>query len=208
MTGGLLLENYQALSKTVIMNKRNRLLSHDDSLKLIGTGRSAVVFRIGSTNKAMKLFFPPFASLAKEEAEIYQRLQGIAYYPSVYEVGANYIVLDYIAGLTLFECMSDGKVITPAHLAEIDYALSLASKRGLNPSDIHLRNIFITSTGTVKIIDVARYQQKKDCRQWEHLKKAYEQFYSKRLFPKKLPAKLLNIIAFFYKKGHIPYYRP
>jgi predicted Ser/Thr protein kinase len=201
------LNNYQALSKTVIINKKNRLISHDDSLILVGTGRSAFVFRIKSSNKAIKIFFPTFSYLAAKEAEIYKTLQNIAYYPSIYETGLNYIVMDYIEGLTLFQCMSHGKIITPAHLKEIDYALSLASDQGLNPSDIHLRNIFITSTNEIRIIDVARFRQKKDCRQWADLKKAYNQFYRKRWFPKKIPATLLNIIAFLYKKGLIPFYK-
>ena len=35
-----------------------------------------------------------------------------------------------------------GHIITSDHLKEIDYALSLASKQGLNPSDIHLEEHF------------------------------------------------------------------
>lgn len=201
------MDNYQALAKTVIINKNNRLMSYDDSLTLVGTGRSAFVFRIKASNKAMKLFFPAFSYIAKEEAEIYKILQNIDYYPSIYEAGPNYIVMDYIEGRTLFECLSTGQLITSSHLKEIDYALSLATQQGLNPSDIHLRNIFITSTGAIKIIDVARFRQMKNCRQWANLKKAYHQFYRKHLFPKKIPVSILNSIAFLYKSGYIPYYR-
>ena len=201
------MNTYQALSETVIIHKNNRLLNHDDSLTLIGTGRSAFVFRIQSSDKAIKVFFPSFASLAKEEATILQMLQAIAYYPSVYEVGENYIVMDYIEGLTLFECLSHGQHITSAHLQEIDHALLLAANQGLNPSDIHLRNIFITSTGKIKMIDVARFRQTKNCRQWADLKRAHHHFYRKCWFPKKLPVGLLNSIAFFYKKRLIPNYR-
>ena len=125
-TGGQTLNTYQALAKSVVINKKNRLISYDDSLKHIGTGRSAFVFRIKSSNKAMKIFFPEFTYIAKEEAEIYQTLQNISYYPSIYDAGSNYIVMDYIEGSTLFECISQGKPITSAHIKEIDYALSLA----------------------------------------------------------------------------------
>lgn len=201
-----MLDTYQALAKSVNIHKKNRLVSYDDSLELIGTGRSAFAFRIKGTDKAIKLFFPAFSHLAKEEAEIYKILQDTDYYPSVFASGPNYIVMDYIEGWTFFECMSSGKLITPTHQEEIEHALSLAKARGLNPSDIHLRNIFITTMGKIKIIDVARYRQKKDCRQWTDLKKAYHQFYRKRLFPKKCPVLLLNSIAFLYKKGWIPYY--
>lgn len=199
------MNTYQALANTVIINKKNRLLSYDDSLKLVGTGRSAFVFRIKSSDKAIKIFFPEFTTIAKEEAEIYRSLQNITYYPSIYESGSNYIVMDYIEGLTLFECLVHGKTITSAHIEEIDYALLLATERGLNPSDIHLRNIFITSTGRVKIIDVARFRQVKKCRQWHDLKQAYNKLYHKKFIPKKIAAPYLNIIAFFYKKVFPPF---
>ncbi len=201
------MNTFQELAKTVIIRKKNRLISYDDSLILVGTGRSAFVFRIKTTNKAIKVFFPDFIHIAKEEAAIYKALQDITYFPSIYDSGLNYIVMDYIDGQTLFECMTQGKLITSAHINEIDYALSLASNLALNPSDIHLRNIFITSNDEIIIIDVARFRQVKDCRQWDNLKKAYYQAYTRRFFAKKMPAPLLNIVAFLYKKGLLPSYR-
>ncbi|GKV65751.1 MULTISPECIES: protein kinase family protein [Sporosarcina] len=201
------MNSYLELANSVIIDKENRLVSCDKSLRLIGTGRSAFVFKVTSTNKAMKVFFPNLAYISIEEAEIYQSLQGIHYFPSIYETGSNYIIMDYIEGYTLFECMTYGVVITADHIKEIDYALSLASAAGLNPSDIHLRNIFITSDGNIKLIDVARYRQMKKCRQWSNLKKAHRQFYRKRFFLKKVPASFLNILASLYKRGLIPNYR-
>ena len=198
---------YVELVNSVIISKGNRLIAYDDALKLVGTGRSAFVFRIKSSNKAIKIFFPDATHIAKEEADIYKSLQDIHYFPSIYETGLNYLVMDYVEGNTLFDCITLGKVITTEHIQEIDYALSLASDTGLNPSDIHLRNILITSTEEIKIIDVARYRQKKTCRQWNHLKKAHHQFYRKRFFLKKIPRPLLNAVAFLYKKGLIPYYQ-
>lgn len=202
-----MLNTFQELANTVIIRKKNRLIGYDDSLLLVGTGRSAFVFRIKTTNKAIKVFFPEFIHIAKEEASIYKVLQDNTYFPSIYDSGLNYIVMDYIDGQTLFECMTQGKVITSAHINEIDYALSLASNQALNPSDIHLRNIFITSNDGIIIIDVARFRQMKNCRQWDNLKKAYHQVYNRRIFAKKMPAALLNIVAFLYKKGLLPSYR-
>lgn len=198
---------YQELVHSITINKKNRLVGFHPSLQLVGTGRSAFVFRVKCSNKAIKVFFPQSVYIAKEEAEIYQTLKGIHYFPCIYETGANYVVMDYVEGDTLFDCMTNGRVITDAHIKEIDYALSLAANTGLNPSDIHLRNIFITPDNQVKLIDVARYRQKKDCRQWSNLKKAHRQFYRKRFFWKKVPSAFLNAVAFLYKKGLIPSYR-
>jgi predicted Ser/Thr protein kinase len=200
------LKTYQELANTVVISpKKNRLLHYDDSLKLVGTGRSAFVFRINNSSKAIKVFFPNYTYIAKEEADIYIALHDISYFPTVYDSGLNYIVMDYIEGRTLFECVNQGIPITAEHINEIDAALLLASNRGLNPSDIHLRNIFITSSNDIKLIDVARFRQTKDCTQWSDLKSAYVLYYKKRYFPKKIPAPVMNTVAFFYKKQLISF---
>ena len=199
------MNTYQELANTVVISpKKNRLLHYDDSLKLIGTGRSAFVFRINNSNKAIKVFFPDFTYIAKEEADIYSALQDISYFPTIYDSGLNYIVLDYIEGRTLFECVNQGIPITTDHIKEIDTALWLAANKGLNPSDIHLRNIIITSNNDIKLIDVARFRQTKDCTQWSDLKSVYLLYYKKPYFPKKIPAPVMNTVAFFYKKKLIP----
>lgn len=201
------MNTYQELANTVVISpKKNRLIHYDDSLKLIGTGRSAFVFRISNSSKAIKVFFPDFTYIAKEEAEIYKVLQDIPFFPTIFDAGLNYIVMDYIDGRTLFECVNQGIPITTNHIKEIDEALLLASSKGLNPSDIHLRNIFITSTNDIKLIDVARFRQTKNCTQWSDLKSAYLLYYKKRLFPKKIPATIMNTVAFIYKKQLIPHH--
>ena len=200
------MKTYQELANTVVISpKKNRLLHYDDSLKLVGTGRSAFVFRINNSSKAIKVFFPNYTYIAKEEADIYIALHDISYFPTVYDSGLNYIVMDFIEGRTLFECVNQGIPITAEHIKEIDAALLLASNKGLNPSDIHLRNIFITSTNEIKLIDVARFRQTKDCTQWSDLKSAYVLYDKKRYFPKKIPAPVMNTVAFFYKKQLISF---
>ncbi|WP_017379660.1 AarF/UbiB family protein [Paenisporosarcina sp. TG-14] len=201
------MKTYQELANTVIIStKKNRLLDYDDSLELVGTGRSAFAFRIKYSNKAIKIFFPDFIHVAKEEAEIYNTLQNISYFPTIYESGQNYIVMDFIEGRTLYDCINHGVSITTDHINEIDAALLTASNRGLNPSDIHLRNIIITPNQEIKLIDVARFRQTKDCTQWHDLKLVYHQLYLKRFFPKKIPTTMLNIMAFLYKKHLLPSY--
>ncbi|ASN04763.1 serine/threonine protein kinase [Virgibacillus necropolis] len=185
------------------------ILEKDSALEFIGAGRSAVVFKIQSTDKALKVFFPDCTSIAKEEAEIYEILKGNPYFPTLYEAGDNYLLIDYIEGYTLFECLTQGIPLTKSTISETDHALSLARKAGLNPSDIHLRNIILTPEGKIKLIDVARFRQTKDCRQWTDLKKVFFTFYSKSYFPKKFPVSVLNTVAYLYKKNiiHVASYK-
>lgn len=186
------------------IGSETRLNEKDSDLELIGKGRSAYVFKIKGTSKALKVFFPPFEKIAKEEANIYTVLKGIHYYPTIYDYGPNYLVIDYIAGNTLFDCLVKGITVTEAQIQEIDHALNMARDRNLNPSDIHLRNILITKEGRIKIIDVARFRQSKKCKQWDDLKAAFYKLYCSRFFPKKAPEWCLNFIAFLYKKRLIP----
>lgn len=168
--------------------------------KLLGVGRSASVYRIKETHQAVKVFFPSFAHLAEEEAAVYRVLQGSPYFPALYQVGADYLVMDYIEGHTLFECLCKGIPITEEQIQEVDQALEVARERGLNPSDIHLRNIIVTTDGKVKLIDVARFRQTKNCTQWDDLKNAFYRFYRLPYFPKKIPAFILNWTAALYKR--------
>ncbi|WP_019241577.1 MULTISPECIES: protein kinase domain-containing protein [Bacillus] len=176
---------------------------HQDLIH-IGSGRSACVFRIKDTNKVIKVFPPRFMNIAKEEAEIYQLLAHIPYYPTVYEYGPNYIVMEYVDGHTLFDCLNKGITISKEQIQDVDYILSLAVQVGLNPSDIHLRNILITADNKVKIIDVARFKQEKNCQQWNDIRTAYFRYYNKRFFPKRIPQFILNMIAALYKNNLIP----
>ncbi|MCJ7843254.1 protein kinase family protein [Lederbergia sp. NSJ-179] len=194
---------YKDLADSVVIhyqNKKPLLMGHKETLTLVGVGRSAFVFKIKNTDKVIKVYFPEFQHLAQEEAEVYQAVQDIDYFPSIYTSGLNYIVIDYIEGHTLFDCLTLGIQISEKEIEEVDFALSLARNIGLNPSDIHLRNIIMTPKGGIKIIDIARFRQTKPCPQWRDLRKAFYRFYRKPLFPKKVPAFLLNAIAVFYKK--------
>ncbi|MCD2523236.1 protein kinase family protein, partial [Bacillus licheniformis] len=86
-------------------------------------------------------------------------------------------------------------------ICEVDRALNDARRKGLNPSDIHLRNLILTPSGTIKVIDVARFLQTKECRQWDDLKTAYQTLYKKSRFPQRLPKMWMELIAYLYKKS-------
>lgn len=198
------MKHYEELARSVAFKmKRSKvtLANMDPTLEPIGQGRSAYAFRIRNTDKVLKVFFPPFHDIAKEEAEIYRQLSGSHFYPVLYESGENYIVIDYIDGKTLYDCLVDGHPILPSYLDEVDQALDIARKKGLNPSDIHLRNIIMTTDGHIKLIDVARFRQNKSCSQWDDIKAAFNTIYNQHFYSRRIPAPLLSTIAYLYKKA-------
>nr|WP_202049230.1 phosphotransferase [Bacillus glycinifermentans] len=196
----------QTLAEAVVYDTKkrfNKLVQKPDDITLIGKGRSAYVFKLNDQGKemALKVFFPEFQKTAEKEAEIYKRLSGSSYYPDIYETGRSYILMEYIKGHTFYECLHQGIPIDDEMVMEVDRALHDARLAGLNPSDIHLRNLILTPSGQVKVIDVARFTQTKQCTQWDDLKTAYQIFYKKNGFPQKLPKCWMEMIAFLYKRS-------
>ncbi|MCP3031328.1 serine/threonine protein kinase [Halobacillus sp. A1] len=172
---------------------------------LIGQGRSAAVFRMeGSPDYAVKVFYPEFKQLAHQEAAVYERLSHNKYYPELVEVGEGYLVLEYLNGMTFYECLVAGIPITPLMVAMVDDALGYARSQGLNPSDIHLKNIMLTNNNQIKVIDVVRFTQDKDCPHWSDLKKAYFTYYQKKYFPKRFAPIFLELIIRLYRKRLLP----
>ncbi|MFF5994926.1 protein kinase family protein [Lysinibacillus sp. KU-BSD001] len=195
---------YQKLAASVVMSKKGRipkLKSYSEELQLIGIGRSAYVFKVQHEQVALKVFFPHKAHIASEEAAIYRKLPSGNYYPTLYDVGMNYIVIDYLEGHTLFQCLENGIYVCEEKIHAINEALEMAREVGLNPSDIHLKNIIITPKQEVKLIDVARFRQTKKDRQWDDLQKVYFKGYVKSYFPKRIPKLILNCITVIYKTG-------
>lgn len=198
-----MIHDYESLAKTIHYHFFNKSYSeskkHPD-LQLIGKGRSAYCFKIKNTAICLKIFFKEYEHLAKEEGEIYQTVKGIPYFPRVYETGKNYLAMDYIEGKTLFDCLIEGILISEEHIKETDYAIALSKEKGLNPSDIHLKNIILTKDKQIKIIDLARFRQQKKCHQWQDLKNIFYKMYQKGYFPKKVSKYILHTIRILYKK--------
>ncbi|WP_348710959.1 phosphotransferase [Bacillus subtilis] len=200
-----MLTKAEALAHTVIYRKNSRfdkVKEKSEELTLIGKGRSAYVFALteGGRKMALKVFFPEYQATAVKEAAIYEKLAGSAFYPDIYETGDSFILMEYIKGETFYNCLKKGIAISDDMIQQVEEALSDARAAGLNPSDIHLRNLILTETGAVRVIDVARFEQTKTCTQWDDLKSAYHALYKKPIFPKKIPGFWLEIIAFLYKK--------
>ncbi|WYP27064.1 protein kinase family protein [Alkalihalobacillus sp. FSL W8-0930] len=187
------------LAGSVTFSNKGRqtvVLNYDQSLTLVGSGRSAYVFKLPTVNRVLKVFYPPYEKLAYQEAEIYQLLADTAHYPALYEVGHGYLVIDYIKGQTFFQCLLHGIRVRTENVKSVDQAIEGARLKGLNPSDIHLHNLMLTEEGSVKVIDVARFKQSKQCNQWNDLKFAFKVY---RFFPKRVPKVLLSAIAACYK---------
>jgi predicted Ser/Thr protein kinase len=146
-------------------------------LKCIGVGTDAAVFQyIHLPAYAFKLFADDKLDKIQMEAKVYEKLGSSPYFSTFYEASERFLVVSYESGITLYDCLQQGIHIPPQIIQEVDQARAYAREKGLNPRDIHLKNILLQD-GKAKIIDVSEYLLAGNDFRWEHLKRGYEEYY-------------------------------
>lgn len=148
-----------------------------DDIKCIGIGTDAAVFQsLSAPAYAFKLYAKDKIDKVKVEANVYQILGDSPFFPTCFASYDEYLVLSYEKGKTLFDCILQGIHIPEQVVKDVEVAREYVRNKGLNPRDIHLKNI-ILQNGRAKIIDVSEYTMPGNDFRWEHLKKGYEQYY-------------------------------
>jgi hypothetical protein len=170
-----------ALSHMKVSGKPNNepvtVSGSSESLVCIGIGTDAAVFRyLPLPQYAFKVYSPEALSKKEVEASVYNALQGSEYFAKCYGSGDRYLVLSYEPGVTLFDCLLQGITIPPSIMDQVDQARDYVRGLGLNPRDIHLKNVLVQGD-RAKLIDVSEYVKEGDDRRWEHLRLGYDEFY-------------------------------
>jgi len=148
-----------------------------DTLECIGVGTDAAVFRhIHNPSYAFKVFSNDTLDKIEIETEVYLKLVYSEYYPEYYGRGSNFLVISYEEGITLYDCLLKGIHIPTQVIQDVDDARSDAFNRGLNPRDIHLKNILLHK-GRAKILDVSEYMKPGNDNRWEYLREGYHEHY-------------------------------
>jgi hypothetical protein len=165
---------------TVYSNPNNEPVTINggmDDLKCIGVGTDAAVFQ---SPKAPAFAFKKYArdklDKVKVEANVYQKIGDSPFFSTCFASYDEYLVLSYEEGMTLFDCILQGVHIPEQVIQDVEDAREYIRMKGLNPRDIHLKNILLQN-GRAKILDVSEYILPGNDFRWEHLKEGYEQYY-------------------------------
>jgi len=170
-----------------------------EGLQCIGTGTDAAVFTWdGAPGYAYKIYSDLAVPKLEVERDVYERLRGIPYYPVYYGEGTNYIVISHERGVTLQDCLIEGIPVPEQAILDVEEARSLVRERGLNPRDIHLKNVLLQE-GRAKVLDVSEYVLDGNDKRWEHLVWAYRTFYPS-IEGRKIPAWLLDTVKNGYMR--------
>lgn len=167
---------------------------------LLGAGNyAAVFFHPDYANYAVKVYAPGRPGL-EEEAEAYRRLGHHPAYSECYYAGPDFLILKRLKGVTLYDCMKRGMLISDQAIRDIDSALEYARSRGLHPHDVHAKNVMIKD-GRGLVVDVSDFLKQEDCGMWDDFKKAYYRLYlpvaSRCLFP--VPGAVLEAVRKGYR---------
>jgi tRNA A-37 threonylcarbamoyl transferase component Bud32 len=120
------------------------------SFPFIGKGNQGNVYKI-SSNQCVKVYKRPEDTLTESEA--LKALQGADIVPKLYEVGPNYIVMEYLKGPTVKEFLLSEGVITKDLTGKILLLLKEMQRLNIPRVDARLKNMILTTTGELKVID-------------------------------------------------------
>lgn len=168
-----------------------------DGFRCIGVGTDAAVFQFWECPKyAFKLYAEGKEDKLEAEAKVYAQIGSSSYFSSCYGVSDRVLVIKYEEGITLFDCLLQGVHVSEQVIEEVEEAREYIRQIGLNPRDIHLKNILLQN-GRAKLLDVSEYIKPGNDLRWEHLKKAYEEYYA-IIDGKPMPFWLLDTIRKWY----------
>lgn len=126
------------------------VVNNPTSYPLIGKGAQGAVFKI-SSDKCVKIFGKP--ERAGEEGEVLKVAQKSSIIPRLYEVGSNYIIMEYIDGPTLFEYLQSGGGLSKNIIREILFVLNEMKRLKFTRLDADMRHIIVTKQEQLKVID-------------------------------------------------------
>jgi hypothetical protein len=165
---------------TVTSNPNNEpvtILGTAEDMHCIGVGTDAAVFQSFSVPEyAFKVYAEDKRDKLEVEALVYRKLGPAPFFSTCFGVTDRFLVLKYEEGPTLFDCLLQGIRVPEQVIDDVETARRFVREQGMNPRDIHLKNILLQD-GRAKLLDVSEYIKPGNDFRWEHLKKAYDEYY-------------------------------
>ncbi len=178
-----------------------RVISLPQPWRTLGCGNYAAVLHHPDHPELVVKVYAPGRPGLEQEAEVYRRIGAHPAYSQCFHVGAGYLILRRLHGVTLWDCLRRGLPIPPQAIEDIDAALAYAIDRGLHGHDLHGRNLMV-HRGRGLIVDISDFLNPAPCRAWQDLRWAYRWLYRPLIAPLGLraPALLLHGLRKLYRQ--------
>jgi hypothetical protein len=169
--------------------------------QLLGAGNYAAVFIHPNYQDIVIKIYAPGRSGWAEEVEVYKLLGYHQSFSQCFSAEDSWLILKRLHGVTLYDCMHLGLKIPQQVIQDIDQALDYAKSKGLNPHDVHGRNVMM-SEGRGLVVDISDFLDLSPCRAWQDLKLAYYWLYRPLISWHHLPVPywLLDGIRSLYRR--------
>lgn len=142
-------------SITVSRKKKTKTLviNNPTNYPLIGKGKQGAVFKL-SEDRCVKIFLKP--ENVKKEKEALLRGKGFPFMPIFYESGPNYIIMEYINGISLNDYLKKHETL-PESIAQQLVKMKRDMKRlGFTNLDRNVnRHLIINKQHVLKVVDHA-----------------------------------------------------
>lgn len=143
------MEDFKSIS-VVKGIKKVDVLNNPTPYPLIGKGAQGAVFKI-SSDRCVKVYAKP--EFALQEGEVLKTAQDSSIIPRLYEVGANYVVMEYLEGPTLFEYLQSGGILSKNITKQILFVLKEMKRLKFTRLDADMRHFIVTKQEELKVID-------------------------------------------------------
>jgi hypothetical protein len=150
--------------------------NHSKTWKTIGNGNYAAVFFHESQPEWVVKVYGRNPQELKKEIDVYQKLGNHEAFSTLYGYGDTFLVLKRLEGITLFNALVKGIYIPETVIHDIEKGLEYAKSVGLNPYDVHGKNV-VMNNGRGYIVDISDFYKEGYCSKWDDLKKAYYVLY-------------------------------
>jgi predicted Ser/Thr protein kinase len=125
-------------------------ISNPTSYPLVGKGSQGAVFRL-SDKVCVKIYAKE--DVSRSEANAYMLAQDSAIMPKIYEIGRNYIIMEYFSFGSLEDYLRSRGRISEKMTSNLLSLLEEMKRLGFPRLDCPLRHIFMAKNGDLKVID-------------------------------------------------------
>ena len=167
---------------------------------LLGVGNYAAALTHPDFSEYVVKIYAPGRPGIKEEVEAYEKIKSHPAYSQCFYHTENYLILKRLKGKTLYTCIKEGIQIPKSVIIDIDEALDYARSLGLNPHDVHVKNVMIVKDKGV-VVDISDFTETTKCRLWDDCKKSYYKVYLPFFYKyhPAIPELYLNLVRKSYR---------
>ena len=120
---------------------------------VVGQGKDGVIYQL-TPDQCVKVFFKE--EVYKKELKAIQVGQSSSIIPRLYGYGSNYIVMEYVDGISLAKHLKKNRYITKPLVMQLINLIDELKKLNFSRQDTELRHILMNEQGNLKVIDLKR----------------------------------------------------